>query len=125
MIIVSIVVLLLYQRYNFSITSIALPWIAKSFILDQPLLAELFVRLPVSGFGTLILGSACQLLWQAGSNSFKLRLHTPFQDGGSYKKADYLGEGEACAEVELEVGVAAGVGGAHLIGDRTQIKVAV
>jgi MFS family permease len=54
-IIASIVVLLIYQGYSLSIIGIASPWIAKSFVLDQAQLAELFAWMSVSAFGTFIL----------------------------------------------------------------------
>jgi hypothetical protein len=52
-------------------------------------------------------------------------LDQPLLADGLAEGGRLRGDGEACAGVELEVGVAAGVDGAQLIGDRTQIKVAV
>ena len=48
----------------------------------------------------------------------------PFYGEGA-TRGKLCGEGEACAGVELEVGIGAGVCSAQLIGDRAQIKVAV
>jgi hypothetical protein len=61
MIVVSIIVLLIYQDYSFSITGIAPLWLPNSLFFDRPLFAELFMWILVSAFDTLIPGSACQL----------------------------------------------------------------
>jgi MFS family permease len=55
MIIGAIVALLIYQGYSLSIIGVASPWIAKSFGLDQPRLAELFAWMSLSALGTLVL----------------------------------------------------------------------
>ena len=55
MIVAAIVALLIYQGYSLSIVGVASPWIAKSFALDQPRLAELFAWMSLSALGTLVL----------------------------------------------------------------------
>ena len=54
-IIAAIVALLIYQGYSLSIVGVASPWIAKSFALNQPRLAELFAWMSLSALGTLVL----------------------------------------------------------------------
>jgi len=54
-IIAAIVALLIYQGYSLSIVGVASPWIAKSFALDQPQLAELFAWMSLSALGTMVL----------------------------------------------------------------------
>jgi MFS family permease len=54
-IIAAIVILLVYQGYSLSVVGVASPWIAKSFALSEPRLAELFAWMSLSALGTLIL----------------------------------------------------------------------
>jgi MFS family permease len=55
MIVTAIVLLLVYQGYTLSITGVAAPWIAKSFLLDPASLARLFAWMSLSAFGSLLL----------------------------------------------------------------------
>jgi MFS family permease len=54
-IIAAIVILLIYQGYSLSIVGVAAPWIARSFVLNQAQLAELFAWMSLSAFGALVL----------------------------------------------------------------------
>ncbi|MBF6569398.1 MAG: MFS transporter [Candidatus Binataceae bacterium] len=47
--------MLIYQGYSLSIAGVAAPWIAKSFLLSQAQLAELFAWMSISAFGSLVL----------------------------------------------------------------------
>lgn len=54
-IVAAIVILLVYQGYSLSIVGVASPWIARSFALGEPKLAELFAWMSLSAFGALFL----------------------------------------------------------------------
>ncbi|HTW87861.1 MAG TPA: MFS transporter [Candidatus Binataceae bacterium] len=57
-------ILLVYQGYSLSIVGVASPWIAKSFDLNQPQLAQLFAWMSVSAFGALFLARMADRIGQ-------------------------------------------------------------